>query len=145
MKFVAEDGEIFDTMEECEEYEKKLGVGEMGQAAAILNDYVVMLNCLGKIVKPETDYKEDCEKFLAEFEQIMLSTMSNGAKYVVIRPSSLDSGMKTANALKWFSDYAGIYVPCKPGVWRWNEDEWVEYSDEYLEFRRNWEKVESYL
>lgn len=145
MKFVAEDGEIFDTMEECEEYEKKLGVGEMGQAAAILNGYVVMLNYLGKIVRPETDYREDCEKFLAEFEQIMLSTMNNGAKYVVIRPSSRDSGMKTANALKWFSDYAGIYVPCKPGVWRWTGDEWVEYSDEYLEFRRNWEKVESYL
>lgn len=144
MKFVAEDGKVFDTIEECEEYEKKLGVCEMGQVAAILNDYVVMINCLGKVVKPETNYKENCEKFLTEFEQIMLSTMSNGAKYVVICSSYVGSNNKILNALKWFSSYAGIYIPCKPGVWRW-DDEWIEYNDDYLNFRRNWEKVESYL
>lgn len=144
MKFVAEDGKVFDTMVECEAYEKKLGIGEMGQVAAILDKYVVMINCFGKVVKPETDYKEDCEKFLAEFEQIMLSTMSNGAKYVIIHPSPLGAGMKTAAALEWFSDYAGVCVPDKPGVWRW-DDEWIEYTDDYLEFRRNWEKVASYI
>lgn len=144
MKFVAEDGKVFDTMEECEEYEKKLGVGEIGQVAATLHDYVVMINCLGKVVKPETDYKENCEKFLTEFEHIMLSTMSNGAKYVIIHPSRLGADMKTADALEWFSDYAGVNVPCKPGVWRW-DDEWIEYTDDYLNFRRNWEKVASYI
>lgn len=144
MKFVAEDGKVFDTMEECEEYEKKSGISEM---AAILDKYVVMVNFLGKIVKPEIDYKEDCEKFLAEFEQIMLSTMSNGAKYVIIYRSNDGSEKKIINALGWLSDYAGIYIPGKPGVWRWNEEEeeWVDYGTDYLNFRRTWEKVESYL
>lgn len=146
MKFVAEDGKVFDTMVECEVYEKKLGIGEMGQAAAILNDYVVMLNYLGKVVEPETDYKENCEKFLTEFEKIMVSQHYEGAKYVVICPSYVDSNEKIINALKWFSDYAGIYIPCKPGVWRWDEEEeWIEYTDDYLNFRHNWEKVESYI
>ena len=146
MKFVAEDGKVFDTIEECEDYEKKIGVGEIGQAAAILNQYVVMVNYLGNVVKPETNYKEDCEKFLTEFEKILISESSKGAKYVIIYRPSDGSDEKIINALNWFSDYSGTDLPLKPGVWRWtNDDEWVEYADDYLDFRRNWEKVESYL
>lgn len=143
MKFVAEDGKVFDTMEECEKYEKKSDMSEM---AAILDKYVVMVNFLGKVVKPETDYKEDCEKFLAEFEKIMICDNHNGAKYVIVYRPSDGSEKKVTDALDWFSDYAGIYIPCKPGVWRWDEDEeWVDYGTDYLNFRRMWEKVESYL
>ena len=147
MKFVAEDGKTFDTMEECEEYEKKLGVNEMDQAAAILDEYVIMVNCLGKVMKPETNYKENCEKFLAEFENLLISESIKGVKYVIIHHSNdVFSDKKIIDALEWFSDYAEICLPLKPGVWRWTADgEWIEYGDDYLEFQRNWEKVESYL
>lgn len=143
MKFIAEDGKVFDTIEECEEYEKKLGVGEMGKAAYILKECVIMLNRFGITVAPKTDLHDNCEQYLTEFEKIMNSEGINGAAYVIVQQRFPDE--KIEEALNWFAKYSGISVPHFVGIWRWDGDEWIEYYHEKSNFMHNWEKIESYL
>lgn len=134
MKFIADDGKIFDTMEECEEYEKVLGEGK--EVAVLWHDFITMYDNDGKVIRSTFNYDKETHNYLNHTNDICL----NEAFFIRIDCSAYDWEKIT----NYFSNEYGAYLPSyEKDIFRYDtsNDEWVSFHEEYTNFKEKWASV----
>lgn len=136
MKFVADDGKIFDTMEECEEYEQIHSVGK--EIAQLWYNNITTYDNEGRVTEPDTDVN-DTSNYLKEVYDIM----SDCYKSTFIQIGCSHS--EWMKIRKYFEEEYGInlpieYLPIECGTWRYDNDnyEWINFEKELKTFKENW-------
>lgn len=138
MKFVADDGKIFDTMEECEEYEKMNGEGQ--EIARLWYDYVTTYNMAGKITEPLSSVK-NTKLFLHEVSEIISD--SDDSAFIYIAPDC--PWEKIRDYL--YEEYGYELPDDGDGFWRYDDEkcEWIRFENEFKNFKANWVPVGIHL
>ena len=133
MKFIADDGKIFDTMEECEEYEKIQGKGK--EVAALWNKFITMYDADGKEVASTFKWDTRTKAYLYETSDILC----NEAFFIKIDCSASDWEKIT----NYFADEYGTYLPnYEKDIFRYTiNDEWISFREEYAAFKEKWSSV----
>lgn len=134
MRFIANDGKIFDTAEECKEYEEKENKTDknLGKEIAELWDrYISTYDSEGREIKPQCS-RENFKDYLNELEDIIAS--SSFIKICCIT----EEWEKIKKYLK--VNYKIYYIPYKNGLWRYDtaETEWISFAEEYEDFKAVW-------
>lgn len=137
MKFVANDGKIFDTMEECQKYESK-NVTKMDLASYWYNN-ITMLDDEGKIIEPDEDsnnyyYLDHLSNFL-----------STDNVWFIIVPERCDHDAEWEEICNLFEEEYCVAIPTSSGIWHWYDDEWHTFEDDYKELMRQWKPIKQYL
>lgn len=130
MKFVADDGKVFDTMEECEEYEK---MGEEGRKIARLwYNYVTTYDSIGQITEPSSDLN-DTANFLNDICGIINCQDSS---FICIASDCVE----WKEICDFFRFEYGAILPESTGTWRydWKELKWVSLRAEVETLKNNW-------
>lgn len=132
MKFVADDGKIFDTMEECEEYEKMCGEGR--EIATLWKKYITTYDKNGHVTESIYTIDEDVSFFLQETSEILSTDAST---YIKISCANYE-WEKISN---YFRNEYGVYLPDFRGLWCYDgvTEEWIEFSADYEAFKKKWE------
>lgn len=132
MKFIADDGQIFDTMEECEEYEHMANEGK--KIAELWQKYVTTYNKNGEVTESTYDIDKNISSFLEETSELLYTDESS---FIRIDDSD-DYDWNTI--CKFFRDEYGTILPNKKGLWRydWEWGEWVTFEEEYRNFKNKW-------
>lgn len=132
MKFVADDGKVFDTMEECQEYEYNFSAAAKFEKEVRQN--VFFYDCNGDIVNFPDAYGED---FWDTFDAIAQDT--DLSAYIKIIGSNKFSAE--------FSNYCykeiGATLPHNNGIYRWDNEleDWIEIDSDIKYFCGLWEKI----
>ena len=134
MKFIADDGKIFNTMEECEEYEHIANEGK--KIAKLWQKYVTTYNKNGEVTKAVHTIDEDVSLFLEETSELLYTDESS---YIKINCDNYDWNI----ICKFFHDEYGTNLPKESGLWRydWEWGEWVTFEKEYKNLRDKWAPV----
>lgn len=137
MKFIADDGKIFDTMEECEEYETKTGAISL---AHYWHDNITMLNEAGRIVEPNIDPTHDPDylKHLASFLE------RDEVCYLII-PKQCDNDVQWEKLCDFIDNEYSVNITISSGIWHWEEYEWRNFENDYRDFMNKWKPIERYL
>jgi hypothetical protein len=132
MKFIADDGKIFDTMDECEEYEKMSSVGK--EIAQLWNKYITMYDIEGTVKIPRANWTDTTEFFHEVTELIMENY--NTCAFIDIS-SACKGWLEICNFL--YDEY-GLILPDDVGLWRYDieNEEWVSLKEEIKRFEENW-------
>ena len=133
MKFVADDGKIFDTMEECEKYEENSGL--CWEITRIFYDEITMYNHIGKQIEPQEeptittahDYLDKVEKLL------------NCECFYLIIPHYIDWPQIQA----FLHNEYGINLPPTSGEWHWDDcgGRWESYEEMCDYFNDVWGSI----
>lgn len=121
MKFVADDGKIFDTMEECEKYEADIGL--YGEVARIFYDEIIMYDHIGQHIEPQQELtSSNVKAYLDETE-----TLLNNRCYYLIIPNYID----WPQIKDFLHNEYGIHLPPTAGEWHWDSSSsrWESYED----------------
>ena len=132
MKFIADDGQIFDTMEECEEYEKMNSEGK--EIAILLNNYITMYDEKGSMIESSYDVKENIKLYLDDTANIFAS---DNTAFLNVDCTNSEWG----KIKKYFSSEYGLILPSYArGFFRYNYEEgyWISFHKDYEEFRKKW-------
>ena len=131
MKFVADDGKIFNTMEDCEEYEKMCNVGK--KIAQLWYNNVTTYDNEGRQTEPDSEVnntynylKEVCNIMDECDESAFINIQCNHNEWMEI--------------LHFFNTEYGISLPTEKGLWRYDNDEneWVNFEKELETFKKSW-------
>ena len=132
MKFVADDGQIFDTMEECEEYEKIQTEGSV--IAQLWMNNITIYDGNGNVRNPLFDndiaaYLNSIANALNGDESSFITISANCAEWDKIRD--------------YFKSEFGSILPEHPGIWRydWDDHKWKNYYKELQTFLGHWEAL----
>lgn len=134
MKFVADDGKIFDTMEECEEYESR---SERNDIAQLWHKYVITYDQQGTITEPDSDV-ENTQNFLREVNDII---DSDDCTFICIE----DACLEWNKIYDYFYIEYGSILPKSQGTWRydWENDKWCSFEEELEKLRNHWNPITS--
>ena len=132
MKFIADDGKIFDTMAECEEYEHMENEGK--KIAELWQKYITTYNKNGGVTESTYAIDKDPSLCLEETSELLFT---DEVSYIRIDCSD-DYDWNTI--CEFFRDEYGTILPKKKGFWRydWEWGEWVNFEEEYKKFKNNW-------
>lgn len=132
MKFIADDGKIFDTMEKCEEYEKMGNEGK--KIAELWQKYVTTYNKHGEETESVCLADEDISLFLEETSELLDTDESS---YIKI---DCDDDCDWDTICKFFHKEYGTILPKKKGFWRYDYEwgKWVNFEEEYKNFKDKW-------
>lgn len=132
MKFIADDGKIFDTMEECEEYEKILNEGSV--IAQLWMDNVTLYDNEGNVSNPLFD-----NDIAAYLNSIADALNGDESSFIAIHAT----GAEWSRIRDYFKDEFGHILPGCPGLWRydWDTHQWINYYVELYNFLKNWEAI----
>ena len=132
MKFIADDGKIFDTMEECEEHEK---ISNSKYIAMMWYMSITMYDVDGKVVRSIFKWDKDTKDYLDNTNDICC----NEARFIKI-DCSADGWEKIIN---YFADEYDTYLPdYEKDIFRYTiDDEWVSSREEYAALQKRWEVV----
>lgn len=129
MKFLADDGKIFDTLEECENYEEIMNEGSV--IAQLWMNNVTLYDSNGKVSNPLFD-----NDIAAYLHSIVNALNEDESSFISI----------SANCCEWnrihdyFMNEFGSSLPEGPGLWRydWYDYEWINYNTELQTFLDHW-------
>lgn len=136
MKFVSDDGKmVFDTMEECEEYEEMTVYGK--KILQFWDKYVSVYDNEGAPVELLFFLDNDVHVTIDKMVEIVTTELGSFIKI------TCDDEVLCEEVADWFSDYAGVYFPRGKGLWRWGtyadgETAWVSLDTDIREFERKW-------
>ena len=135
MKFIADDGKIFDTMEECEEYERVNSKGR--EIATLWKKYVTTYNKHGEVTESIYTLDNDVSLYLVETSEIL---NTDEASYIHIECNS-DYNWEDVRNYFW-TEY-GVILPKGKGLWRydWDNRTWKNFNEEYAIFKNTWEPM----
>ena len=125
MKFVADDGTVFDTMEECQEYEQN---NDTSHIKELVQRYITLYDSFGREFT-----LIDTPTYLRDFEDVT----REDACYIKI-DSLIDDEYSVVR--DYFFEKYGTCLPTYSGVWRYDDSdcEWHRLSDEIDEFVYHW-------
>lgn len=134
MKFIADDGKIFDTMEECEEYEHMANEGK--KIAELWQKYIITYNKNGEVTKAVHTIDEDVSLFLEETSELLYTDESS---YIKINCDNYNWNI----ICKFFHDEYGTILPKTNGIWRydWEWGQWKSFEEEYKDIKNKWAPV----
>ena len=136
MKFVADDGTIFDTIEECENYERKINKLPFGR---YWYENILMFDDNGTLVELDGDPNE------ANYLDRLSDFLAHDNVWYIIIPKECDNDIEWENICNFFEEEYSVVIPSSSGVWRWDEYEWYNFENEYKKFMNLWKPVEQYL
>lgn len=136
MKFMANDGKIFDTMEECKEYETKIGAIPL---AYYWYNNITMLDKTGRPLRLNIDPTHP------DYLKRLVSFLDSDEIYYLIIPKKCDNDVQWEKLCDFINNEYSINIAISSGVWRWNEYEWCNFENEYKEFMNLWKPIERYL
>lgn len=128
MKFVADDGTIFDTMEECQEYERN---NDTGYIKELIQKYITLYDSFGRELT-----LIDTPTYLDDFDNIFRDDTC------YIKVNSLIDDEYSVVCDYFFNEY-GTCLPSYSGIWRYNDSdcEWHRLSDEIDELMYHWKNL----
>ena len=130
MRFIADDGKIFNTIDECEEYEKVQNQGK--EIAIVLNNYVTIYDEHGQELTPTTNWEDNISDYLD-----IIAKFITYESYFIKIDTDNDVWEKVYN---YFYNEYGVYLPHFCGLWRYSLDdhEWIEFKKDYDNFKKMW-------
>lgn len=133
MKFIADDGKIFDTMEECEEYEKIQSEGK--EIAMLWHNFITIYDEYGEVMESQFDWEEETTNYLCDTANICC----DDTIFIKIDCPEYD----WEKIKDYFVNEYGTYLPdYAKDIFRYNEnDEWVNFRKEYETFKKKWALV----
>lgn len=133
MKFIADDGKIFDTMEECEEYEKIQSEGK--EIAALWYGFITMYDEDGDVIKSQFSWDKEIKDYLDD----TAAKIVDESWFIKIECDDCSWD----KIYHYFINECGVYLPKDRGIWRYDNmmDEWVEFNKDYEEFKKKWTPV----
>ena len=132
MKFVVDDGRVFNNYEDCAEYERTHG--KIIKYANLFYDGITLYDEDGNISQPKTDIS-NTETYWEEIIDILDDAK---ASYFNIKIEN--------NEWQEITDFIyeeyGIPLPPSRGLWRydWSMDKWVDFSTDMKNFLNMWSK-----
>lgn len=128
MKFVADDGTVFDTMEECQEYENN---NDASYVKELIQKYITLYDSFGRELT-----LIDTPTYLNDFN----IAFCNDALYIKI-DSFIDDEYSVVR--DYFEEEYGTEFPCYSGIWRYDDSniEWRRLSDEIDELMYHWKNL----
>lgn len=123
MKFVADDGKVFDTMEECEKYEANNSL--YNEVASIFYNEIIMYDHIGQQIEPQQELtSSNVKDYLNE-----LQTILNFECYYLIIPNYID----WPQIKDFLHNEYDINLPPTAGEWHWDDcgsnSHWESYED----------------
>ena len=138
MKFVADDGKVFETIEDCEEYEYKVSLTSY---AKYWHDNILMLDIFGKVVKFDVNTED-----INFFDRLVSTISYTDVVFLIVPKECTDNKMwlEIVNIFKY--KYESI-LPETGGVyrWQWPEDRWVSYEEDCRLLQERWKDVKNYI
>lgn len=134
MKFVADDGKIFDTMEECEEYEKLNNEGN--KIAQLWYNYITTYDETGHMIESSYNYTKEIKDYLDDTATIVV----DDTIFLDIHCTS-DEWEKIK---KYFDKEYGVVLPSYVrGFHRYDYEmeEWTSFHNDYEAFKKKWEPL----
>lgn len=133
MKFIADDGMIFNTMEECEEYEKVQSKGK--EVAMLWHGFITMYNVDGEVVKSKFNWDKQTKDYLENTSEIICDE----AWFIKIDCSASDWEKIT----NYFRNEFGTYLPhYEKDIFRYTlTEEWISFHEDYAAFKEKWDGV----
>lgn len=131
MKFIADDGKIFDTMDECEEYEKINGEGK--EIARLWYNYITMYDATGHMIESSYDYKKDIKSYLEDTATIFC----NDTVFLDIDCTSCE----WEKIKKYLYKEEGLILPSYArGFFRYDfgTEHWISFHKDFEEFKEKW-------
>ena len=131
MKFVANDGKIFDTMEDCEEYEKMNNEGT-GIAQLWYNN-ITTYDETGHKIESSYDFKKDIKSYLDDTANIIV----DDTIFLNINCTNYE----WEKIKKFFYNEYGVILPSYTrghSRYDYTTDEWINFLDDYEEFKKKW-------
>lgn len=135
MKFVADDGRIFNNYEACKDYERTHG--KIYKYAHIFYDSITLYDKNGNISEPSIDII-DTENY---WNELMKLLETDHASYInICEDVSEEEWDEISN---FIDEEYRTSVPTNIGIWRydWNDEEWVKFSDDIKNFCAKWNKI----
>lgn len=136
MRFVADDGKIFNNYEECEEYETKMIEGK--EIAEFFRECVVLKDGEGQILNINLptntcEYLDSISKII-EGEAFYMSIGGN------LDISQEENSKIYQKAKEYFYIMYGIILPSTRGIWRYDglREDWVDIIDEGNKLIEKW-------
>lgn len=132
MKFVADDGRIFDNLEDCKEYERTHS--KITEYANLFDTSVAIYDGEGNRCKPSTDIQHT-----EEYWKELIEILEDDAWYFNI----------TVNSQKWeeindfIYDEYGLILPPALGFWRYDSrtDGWKSFDEDIKTMCDRWRKL----
>lgn len=134
MKFVADDGKIFETMDECEEYERMHNEG--AKIARLWYNYVTVYDDYGRVTKPHSNFIYNLSAFWEELNEIISD--DNKSRFIRIDAECEEEWVGIRD---YFYNEYGYILPDYIGLWRYKDIEWVNFEEELQQFKENWAPV----
>lgn len=131
MKFIADDGKIFDTMEECEEYEKINSEGK--EIAQLWYNYITTYNETGHMIESSYEYTNKIKDYLDDTAAIV-------ADDAIFLSIDCTSG-EWEKIKKYFDKEYGLVLPSYArGLHRYayEIEEWISFHNDYEAFKKKW-------
>lgn len=132
MKFIADDGMIFDTMDECEEYEKIQSEGK--EIAQLWYNYITTYDEKGRMIESSYDAKINIKLYLDDTAEIFAN---DNTAFLNIDCTSCE----WEKIKKYFSNEYGLILPSYArGFFRYDYEEgyWISFNNDYEKFKKKW-------
>ena len=127
MKFVANDGKIFDTMEDCEAYE--LEHGDVRVIEDTIRKTVAFYDVNGKHIEFTSAHGA---AFWDEFEHIIGDTNN---RYVALYGNEIEC----EKIFDYVDNELSECFPSEKGLYIWtNDDHWASFNEEKEDFIKRW-------
>ena len=136
MKFISDDGKmVFDTMEECEDYEAMAAQGK--EILQFWDEYVSVYDNEGNAVELQCFPADDVSAIIDKMAEIVTTELGSFIKI------TCDDEVFCEEVADWFYNDMGVYFPRAKGFWRWGtdadgDDAWVSLDTDIREFERKW-------
>lgn len=144
MRFIADDGKIFDTAEECREYEEKednkvkTDENSGKEIAELWDNYICTYNSEGHEIKPRYN-QENFKDYLNDVEDILES-----ASFIIIcctdeEWEKISKYLRVKYNICCLPSYHGPRL-MPLGLWRYDTftADWIKFSEEYENFKATW-------
>lgn len=131
MKFIADDGKIFDTMGECEEYEKMNNEGK--EIAQLWYNYITTYDATGHMIESSYEYTKEIKSYLDDTAYIV----TDDTIFLDIDCTSDEWG----KIRKYFAEEYGLILPSYArGFFRYDfeTEHWISFHKDYEEFKEKW-------
>ena len=131
MKFIADDGKIFDTMEECEEYEKMNSEGK--EISQLWYNHITIYDAAGHMIESSYDFKKDIKSYLDNTADIF----TDDAVFLDINCTNCE----WEKIKKYFHNEYGLNLPSYArGFFRYDfgTEHWISFHNDYEEFKKKW-------
>lgn len=127
MKFIADDGKVFEDYDECEKYET---AQKNSYIVENWHNYVLMFDDEGTRISINTDVNE-ITTYLDEIEHLI----SNDTFYLIINKKCNWEPIS-----KYLYEEYGLALPENTGIYRWDSssEEWISFNEEVERLNNRW-------